>query len=105
MSRDTSDRTEPNYDVWPVANDQETEYLGLVDGGAPMLYEPSTNMVYEGDIDRENERIVPREDTERELEPGETLGEVLESIGEKTGWDSLSSFADEHLTSDSTEDS
>lgn len=101
MARDTADRRSPNYDDWPVESDSRTEYLGLVGGGSPMLYEPSTNRIYEGRIDDENERLVPKTDTERELNPEETLGETLEDIGEKTGWDSLSSFADEHLTEDS----
>lgn len=105
MSRNEKKRTDPKYDAWPVANDRETQYLGLMQGGAPVLYEPSTNTVFEGDLDRQNERIVPREDTERKLEPGETIGEALETIGEKTGWDSLSSFANEHLTDDSDESS
>jgi hypothetical protein len=105
MSRDVSDSAEPNYDEWTVANNRETEYLGLARGSTPMLYEPSTNRMYEGNLDRENERIVPREGTERELDPEETLGEALESIGEKTGWDSLSSLADEHLTDDDGDDS
>ncbi|WP_435077989.1 hypothetical protein [Halococcus sp. AFM35] len=100
MSQDVNDSPVPNYEGWTVANDRKTEYLGLARGDTPMLYEPSTNRLYEGNLDRENERIVPREETERELDPEETLGEALESIGEKTGWDSLSSFADEHLTDD-----
>jgi hypothetical protein len=100
MSQDTNDGAGPNYEGWTVANDRETQYLGLARGDTPMLYEPSTNRLYEGNLDRENERIVPREETERELNPEETLGEALESIGERTGWDSLSSFADEHLTDD-----
>lgn len=105
MSRDPTDRTGSPYDTWPVAGDRETQYLGIVEDRVPMFYEPSTNMVYEGDIDTENQRLVPREDTGRELNPGETVGEALETIGEKTGWDSLSSFADEHLTDDSDDSS
>ncbi len=86
------------YDEWPV-DGGETRYLGVAGEGGAMLYNPTTNELTRGEVDELNDRIVPGE-TERELDPGESLGEALESIGDSLGWESLSEFAEEHLDAD-----
>ncbi|MFD1646486.1 hypothetical protein [Haloarchaeobius litoreus] len=43
-------------------------------------------------------------DSERELQPEETLGEASETVGEKSGWETLSEWADDHLTGDWSDD-
>ncbi|WP_331234443.1 hypothetical protein [Natronorarus salvus] len=95
-------RDDPNhayrYDEWPV-DGGETRYLGVAGEGVAMLYNPTTDELTRGEIDERNERIVPGE-TERELDPGESLGDALASIGESVDWESLSEFAEEHLDAD-----
>lgn len=91
------------YDNWPVEgkSKQETKWLGFTGGthgsGAPALYEPHTDMVYRGNIDEENERIVPNPETERRIGSDETIEDVLQDIADSHGWQSLSSFAAEHM--------
>lgn len=64
------------------------------------MYGPGTGTVYEGDIDADNERIVLREEGEREVESDESLGKHLEAIGDEHGWTWLSSFASDYLEDD-----
>lgn len=113
MSRTPSERNrdeEVAYDTWPVEgkSEQETEWLGFIGGphgsGAPALYEPHDDVVYQGNIDEENERIVPNPETERRVSSNETIGDVLQDIADSHGWQSLSSFAAEHIGVDIDED-
>jgi hypothetical protein len=113
MSENPSERDQDDaltYDNWPVEgkSNRNTEWLGFVGGphgpGAPALYEPHNDIVYQGNIDEENERIVPNPETERRVSSNETIGEVLRDIADSHGWQSLSSFAAEHMGVDIDED-
>lgn len=112
MSRQPSDRDRDEaveYDNWPVEgkSQRDLKWLGFVGGtgaqGAPALYEPHRNTIYQGTIDEKNERIVPNPETERRVSDNETIGEVLQDIADSHGWQSLSNFAAEHLGSDEDE--
>lgn len=92
--------TEPRYDDWPINDDERAgaTYVGLTSGGIPVFHTGGT--VFQGRVDEENREIVPRPDTDRELEPGETLGELVEELGETLGWESLSEFGEQHRSDD-----
>jgi hypothetical protein len=102
MSQEDPNRPNEEYEGWAVEGlrDENFEYIGQVDGGSPMLFDSSTNTIYEAEADVENEHLIPRPNTEQELEPEETLSKAIEMIGEKTGWESLSEFANDHLNDD-----
>jgi hypothetical protein len=91
-----SEREDPRYDEWPLEDHdpKEMNYLGLVSGGSPYFHHDDSNTIYRGTVDDAKERIRLSEDTEH---AGEALGDVIESIGDRTGWESLSEFAQEHL--------
>lgn len=101
------------YDSWPIAEQGETttrsgHYLGTFGaaGGAGaggtgvLVYDDERETVFEADVDEEDRRLVPREGTEREVGASESLGQVLEDVGDNLGLDSLSAFAEERLQSD-----
>jgi len=100
------------YDDWPVQGreDSDVAYVGQTvadqSGNDPggisgsVFYDVGTGTLFSADVDRESEQIVPAPDTELDVSPGETLGEALERVGEETGWDSLSEFAQDHLEDD-----
>lgn len=98
MDRDDPDHEAYRHDEWPV-DGGETRYLGVAGEGGAMPYNPTTDELTRGEIDERNGRIVPGE-TERELDPGESLGDAPASIGGSVGWESLSEFAEEHLDAD-----
>lgn len=102
-------KPDPRFDDWPLQDkeDADIEWLGLAGGtggsvAVPAFYEPETNTVYRGEVDEENERIVPTE--KRRLDDGESLGDHIESLGEELGWESLSEFARDHLDADEDRD-
>lgn len=84
------------YDDWPVegGGHSDATYVGATTNGVPVFHDQGA--VFHGVPDEENRRIEPKPDTERRLEPGETLGDVLEEIGESLGWESLSEYGREH---------
>jgi len=100
------------FDDWPVQGreDSDVAYVGRTVADQPehdasglsgsVFYDVGTGTLFSADIDRESERVVPAPDTELAVEPGETLGEALEHVGEETGWDALSEFAQDHLEDD-----
>lgn len=92
---------DPRYDEWPVEGhaSREVNYLGI-SNGAPQFYRPDTNSIYRGTVDERNRRIRLNETSQRTLKPEETLGDVIKALGERTGWDSLSEFAQEHFSTD-----
>lgn len=124
MSRDpaASNDTEPKssaesgdirYDQWPLEGadepDRNPTYLGLMnpEGGdnktetsRAVFYDDRKEAIFEADVDETRERYVLREDTERKLEPADTLGDALEGLGDSLDWDSLSEFARERLQTD-----
>jgi len=97
------------FDDWPVQGRDSTDvaYVGRTAADEPdedrhrlhggVFYDEGTGTLFSGEVDEDEEQVVPVPDTEVDLEPGETLGEALERVGEQTGWDSLSVFAREHL--------
>lgn len=101
------------YDNWPITDHGETtdrsgNYLGTIGaaggtgaGGAGVLiYDEDNQSVFEADVDEEEQRLVAREGTEREVDDSGGLGEVLEDVGDSLGLESLSEFAEEHLQDD-----
>lgn len=83
----------------------EATYLGGVSGEGnatrtAVVYDDREEVVFEADVDEDEQRYVPREGTERELGPSETLGDVLEDLGDRLDRDSLSEFARAHLEDD-----
>lgn len=83
------------FENWSVEEDHEL--LGTVaDEDSPALYDADTDRVFRGQVDPDAEHLTPN--TEAALdEAEESLGEFLERVGEETGWDSLSEFAQDHL--------
>lgn len=107
-----------DYEYWPVVRAadetdeldledvepepvEEVEWIGFREtesGGEPYLYAADSDAVYRGELDRDNERIMLREErVDREVDSPESLGEHVEAIGEEHDWSWLSSFAREHL--------
>lgn len=93
------ERETPQYNEWDIKDysRKEMDYLGTASYGVPYFHHADSSTIYEGSVDDTKEQIRLREDTAHEIEPGKTLGETIESIGEQTGWESLSEFAQEHL--------
>lgn len=101
------------YSDWPVERevpDEDTvkreeidaDWVGYagkwsVAASEPLFYDHDRNVVMEGEIDEENERIVVREDHERRDVGDASLGERIEEFSEEHGWTWLASFAREHL--------
>lgn len=86
---------------------REPTFLGLVDpdeetGSTAVLYDDRTSTIFQAAVDESEQRLVPREETERELESTESLGETLEEFGDRLDWDSLSEFARERVQDDAT---
>lgn len=113
MSENPSDKDRDEaikYDNWPVEgrSDRDVRWIGMAGvgagQGAPALYEPRNDIIYEGNIDKENKRLVPDPETERQVSPNETIGDVLQDIADSRGWQSLSNFAAEHMGADIDED-
>lgn len=94
------------YDAAVKFNDHredDVEFVGSTTKGNPMFFDTATRSVFEGEYDEADETVVDVPETERELEPRETLGETLEDLGDDLDWDSLSEFAREHVQRDEDE--
>jgi hypothetical protein len=106
MTEPEPDSKDSRYDEWPMeAHDaREMNYLGLVSNGAPYFYHADSGTVYQGRVDNVNQRLRLEEDVEHDIEPGKALGDAIESIGERTGWESLSEFAQEHFPDEEGEE-
>ncbi|WP_435333615.1 hypothetical protein [Haloarchaeobius sp. TZWWS8] len=87
---------------WPTGDNprDDVEHVGVLNKGMNVFYQPNSSMFFTTEVDEEREEHTFVEGTDRELRPGETLGEAIESVGEKTGWESLSEWAENHLESD-----
>ncbi len=113
--------SDPEYDNWPISDRErsETKWIGFY--GAPteresaeglvdsatietqtehrdaervaLLFDPERESVFHGRVDTEKRRIEPIADTERELDEEETLTDLIDDVGERFGWTSLSSYA------------
>lgn len=93
-------KSNPRYDNWPIeGSDEDVRYVGLAggagDSGSPMLYQETDETVYEGTIDEKNERIVVDEESAREIESGTTIDDVVESLADELGWESLADWVRE----------
>ena len=89
---------EVSYDDWPVSTSSDhIQYVGLYGGqdGSPVFYDPEKDAVYEGELDRESERIVAGDEPDDDFDPGETIGEYVHRVGDGIGWESLSEFGEE----------
>ncbi|MFC4987509.1 hypothetical protein [Saliphagus infecundisoli] len=104
------------YDSWPIADQGETttgsgHYLGTfgaaggtgAGGTGVLVYDEERETVFEADVDEEERRLIPREDTERDVDDSGGLGGVIEDLGDSLGLDSLSEFAEERLQDDDRE--
>lgn len=117
MARDgaeTGDRARDyGFDDWPIEgyddhDERSVNYLGTTTpaeegSGADVtavVYDEGSNTIFEAAPDRDRQRLVPREGTEREVDSGDALGEALEDLGDRLDWDSLSEFARERLQDD-----
>lgn len=102
--RDEGGTLEEVAEEYQERDDEDAEWLGFVGDGAevagPYVYTPGGSAIYEGDIDEDDERIVLRDESRREVESEESLGEHIEEIGDEHGWRWLSSFAREYLEDD-----
>ncbi|MCT9097586.1 hypothetical protein [Haloarchaeobius sp. HME9146] len=100
MTRDSNSDPAPDYD-WPLDDRprDDVEHVGLLEKGTNVFYQPANSMFFTTEIDEERRAHTFVEGSERELNPEETPAEAIESIGETTGWDSLSEWAEEHLES------
>ncbi|WP_158056254.1 hypothetical protein [Halorussus halophilus] len=83
---------------------QNSDYLGTVSDGVAMFYSHDSNSIFEGEPNDDQKTIRPVEGSEQQLDDGDSLGDVLRSIRDDVGWESLSSFAEEHLGSGDDED-
>lgn len=125
MSQDPSDESteasnletprDYGFDDWPVEGTGEDDVAAaegrmtsanVVGASATsvVLYDEEAQRVFEAEPDETNRRLVPKEGTERELDPSETLGDALEDLGERLEWDSLTEFARDRLQDDPDRD-
>jgi len=79
--------------AWTLENRQVSgvEFLGTRDDGTPAYYDRNEHVTFEGEVDHDEQRVRPT--NERSLDAEQKLGEVLEEVGDATGWESLSEFA------------
>ena len=94
---------DPRYDSAVKFDDQrrdDVEYVGSTATGSPMFFDAENRSLFEAEYDDDSDTIVGRPETERELEPRESLGEALESLGDDLDWESLSEFARECVQTD-----
>jgi len=88
--------SDPDYEDWPVRGRPGVTYVGLLDDETHVVYDEQTDELLGATA--ESEELVPAGSLLEDAEAA--LGERLEEVGERTGWESLSSFAEELLESD-----
>lgn len=90
------------------AHEGDLEWIGIAgtgaQGGTPYIYDHGDPGIYEGEFDVEESRVVIREESRREADSQDSLGEHIEAIGEDHGWSWLSGFAREYLEDDRHEE-
>jgi hypothetical protein len=75
--------------------EDDVEYVGSTAEGTPMFFDTTSRSVFEGEYVDE-ETVVGRPETERELEDRASIAEAVETLGDELGWESLSEFGREH---------
>jgi hypothetical protein len=104
--RDPTDDRDYPLDEWEIAaeDDRPVELLGFAgeesETGGAFVYDAAMESVYEAETNTEEGEVVLDESSARSLDTEEELGEVIEDIGERLGWEGLSEFAREHLEDD-----
>ncbi|ELY56769.1 hypothetical protein C491_12220 [Natronococcus amylolyticus DSM 10524] len=68
-----------------------------------MFFDTASRSVFEGEYNDE-ETVVGRPETERELEDRASIGEAIETLGDEFGWESLSTFGREHARDDENDE-
>ncbi len=84
-------------------SEDDVEYVGSTAEGTPMFFDTASRSVFEGEYDDE-ETVVDRPGSERELEERASLGETIETLGDELGWESLSEFAREKVQNDGSDE-
>ncbi|WP_293030885.1 hypothetical protein [Natronococcus sp.] len=84
-------------------SEDDVEYVGSTAEGTPMFFDTASRSVFEGEYDDE-ETVVDRPGSERELEERASLGETIETLGDELGWESLSEFAREKVQDDGSDE-
>ena len=85
----------PDYEFQDYERD-DVQYIGD-DKTQPYFYSEPDDKVFAAKVNEDMKRLEPAPETERSVGAKEELGEVLEEVGEATGWESLSDWAREHL--------
>lgn len=88
---------QPDY---TVEGPEDHELLGIVSDDEAAVHDPETGQIFRGNLDKETERVTPRDRANWSLDAEESLAEFLERVGEETGWDSLTEYARDHLDVD-----
>jgi hypothetical protein len=78
----------------------QTTFVRLASARPNVVSQPGRTLFFPAELDDERQEHPFIEWSDRELNSAETLADAIESIGEKTGWDSLSDWDEEHLESD-----
>ncbi|ESP86960.1 hypothetical protein [Candidatus Halobonum tyrrellensis] len=105
MSRsgdDPNEETDARFDQWPVdAPDDdrnvsvESRWIGMAGGGAGgtgYVFDPDDEVVYEGELDEDAERVTLLRRSETQPEGDESLGEWMRRVGGDDEWSSLSAY-------------
>lgn len=84
-----------DYGNWSIASDEHADanYVGTTAEGTPVYH--GEGRVFHGEPNTDERTVTPIPNTERSLEPGEAIADVIEEIGETLGWESLSEFGEE----------
>ena len=107
---DPERRTDPRFDEWPIDSPEEdhdvsvgSRWIGMPAAGggtaaaAGYVFDPEDEVVYEGEIDEDAERVRILERSESQPEGDESLGDWMRRIGAEDEWSSLSDYGSEQL--------
>ena len=93
---DAMDDVAEEYAEEMDAGDTNLRWIGLAGQTKPYVYDPGGKVVYEGELDEEEERVILREAGRTEVDEG-GLGRRIEEFGDEHGGEWLSSVARDHL--------
>lgn len=83
---------------WTIDHSESLRYLGTTDDGqTAAFYHADEHAVYHGDLDYDERTVTAHDESAHSLDASDSLGRFLEDVGDETGWDSLSEFAENHL--------